>query len=190
MKRRFLVTAGAAASAAIAISLFCACTTKTVKDPSAPRELVFPLGTYQHEVDVSLAGLPGASGPGDHPKEFHFRGMVSVSGDAIKVVGLSAMNTTIFRITEDRKSGKVNTEVYVDALKKVQNRFVDYYTIVRSVLTAPFRSGKESDTVTTETPAGATSIVFKDYDAQKIPGTVDVDNPKFKLHIKVTGYEI
>jgi len=162
-----------------------ACASKTVKDPTAPRALVFPPGTYQHEVDVVLANLPG-----DHPKEFHFRGLVSVSSEAIKVVGLSAMNTTVFRITEDRKSGKIDTEVYVDSLKKVQDRFADYYTVIRSVLTAPARSGQSNDKVTAATPAGPTSIVFKDYDEQKIPNAVDVDHPKFKLRIRVTGYEI
>lgn len=163
-----------------------ACASKTVQDPRAPRRFVFPYGTYQHEVDLQLLNAGG----GTPPKQFHFKGVASISEQAIKVVALSAMNTTLFRITEDRASGKTETEVYLEALKKVQDRFTDYYGIVRSVLTSPALSDSAGGKITATTPTGEAVIVFRDYDQNHIPGTVDVENAKFRLHIKVTGYEI
>jgi hypothetical protein len=173
------------------------CTSKTVQNPAAPRQLVFPYGTYQHDIDVQItARLPPdvAFKAKDQPKEFHFRGAVLISEKQIKVVALSAMGTTIFRITEDRASGNVETEIYVDALKKIESHMVEYYGVIKEVLTTPLppsASGTQGPLhITKQTPAGLAEIDFKDYDKNGIPTTVDVENSKFNLQIKVLGYEI
>ena len=165
------------------------CASKTVKDPTAARQLLFPYGTYQHDVDVHLAPDIAAKAK-DQPGEFHFRGAVLLSEKEIKVVALSAMGTTLFRISEDRTTGKVETEIYVDALKKVEDRMKEYYGVIREVLTTPLQENLNEVHVSKETPAGPTEIDFRSFDKNGIPTTVDVENAKFEIRIKVLGYEI
>ena len=52
------------------------------------------------------------------------------------LVGLSAFGTTAFKIDEDRKSGDVQTQVYLEPMKKYEARLTEYYLILRELLVA------------------------------------------------------
>ena len=168
---------------AAAFALTIGCTSKTIKDPSAARTMIFPYGTYKHDIELTFAP------PGLTEKTMSFAGVAKVSEDKISLVSLSPLNTTVFRINEDRKTGEVTSEVYVDSLKPMQARVKEVYGLVKTMLTTPYEGGKPG-VLNIKTEMGPAQIRFQDYDANEIPGLVTVMNPKFKMRIKVTGYEI
>lgn len=191
-----------------ALSIIGCASKKTVRDRSAKREMLFPYGSYQHDVDLTIQ-IP--SSPADDretrpPKKVHFRGVVKLGADLISMVALSPMNTTLFRIHEDRKTGKIESEIYIDSLKKMQTQMLNYYVLIRKILTTPLSDNSTANVQMTKlasgpgaglpermsvmTDAGQAQVQFSGYDSNRVPDRITVENPKFHLDVKVVGYEL
>ena len=171
--------------------LFLTFCTSAPKAPVRPdmiqRESLLPNGTYHHSISLYILGTK---------KDFSFKGIVSLSDETIKVMGLSMFGTTEFRLEENRKTGHVNIEFFRDALKKAEPKIREYYKTIRIVLTTG-KDGGNADILKRhesgfpeEMKAESARYTLKDYDQNLIPKVMKVDHPEFRVSVKVTEYEI
>lgn len=168
---------------------------------SADREQLFPNGTYKHNVRLELEQAPNPEKPDE--KRFDLKGLAQVQPEMIKVVGLSPFGTTLFKITENRATGEINVETYVDSLKRVESKIRDYYSVLRHMMIAPMKPGKRGamklakansdglpEVVDLKTRDESATLKFENYDKNKIPQRIQITHPRFKVDVEVAGYEV
>lgn len=141
---------------------------EAAKEPRAP----YPFGKYQHQVRIQILK------PEHH--DFSVTGALSYAADEIKLIGLSPMGTTLFRLT-DTKGSELKTEYFMDALAKADPFIRAFYGDLREALVTP-------DPRTKFTKNG-TDFIFADLDEKKIPRLIFIANPKFEVTVKVVGYD-
>lgn len=169
------------------------CTTKKIQNTEAPRQFLFPQGLYRHNVHLEIQKEPQKEPQKTETRDrqkFSFNGVVTISEQTIKIVGFSPFGTTLFRMSEDQKSGRVETQVYIDALKPMESRMAEYYVVLKKLLTIKHSGNPRPQQIILQTPAGETPVHFKHYDQNGVPDEIDVQNSKFSIQIKVSGYEI
>lgn len=157
------------------------CVHKSVKQDLSTRNLMFPYGSYQHFVKVEIPQQ------GREPKTFEFRGVVQIGADEIKVVGLSPLNSTLFRLTEDRKTQVLKVDLFVEQLKKQEGQIRNFYSVIKDMMLTPIDQNKEKPI---STPYGPATVKFESFDKNQIPTMVHVVGEKFKIDVEVLGYEI
>ena len=157
---------------------FSGCSTAPVKSgiAEATRAQLFPYGVYRQEVQITIH--PTAQTP---ERKMDMSGVMRFSVDAIQLVGLSHFGTTVFRIREDRKTGEVKTEVFMDQLKPLTGKISEYYKILRLFILADKKQLKGISPL---------EIDFFEFDANQIPSRVLIRHPAFEVIVKVAGYEI
>ncbi|MBS1961831.1 MAG: hypothetical protein JST04_06420 [Bdellovibrionales bacterium] len=174
----------------------CAGPAKHVSADPEKSAFLFPLGNYVHEVKLDIPSNPDPS-----KRTFTFRGAVKISADAIRIVVLSPIGTTLFRMSEDRATGKVTVENFVDSLKPYESKLTDYYASLRVLLTMLRRPpadtpGLERDpegrplSFKTSVDGRPTRFTFARYDEHQIPTALGVVADSFTVDVKVLGYEI
>ena len=172
----------------------CAGAPKTSRVATSDRDRLFPFGTYRHKVDLTVKLNS------EKNRSFKLDGIVDLREEKIQVIGISAFGTTEFKIVEDRKSGAISIEIYRDQLKKAENRFRDYYSVLRRLLDAKMKRGADSELVwaefdetgplkLTEARTGST-FYLSQFDRNKIPTALEVHHREFSALIKVVGYEL
>jgi hypothetical protein len=145
-------------------------------------ELLFPYGHYRHHLTLEI--LHGEDG---QSHRYSFDGVAETTPEKIQLVMLSPFNTTLMKVHEDRKSGEVRLETYDSKLRRFENKFVDYYAMLRKIfLSGPLREGKASITRKLlnekgELLADLTYSEFKEH----VPRHVEVKNKFFTLDIEV-----
>ena len=158
---------------ALATSLvFLAACSSAPKAPSPISELAYPHGTYQHKVKVELVSSA---------RTMDVRGVVESRADELKVVGISTFGTTVFRVDENYRTGELNKEFYVDALKRNEERFMYFYALLKEMLNTP--KGQ------TEFEKQGAKFKFSNPDNNQIYRTVSIQHPQVNLNIEVTSYE-
>lgn len=165
----------------ILILLLAGCASQSRRSTvSLDRPLMFPNGTYQHAVEVVTAG-----------NSRHFNGVVKLSAEQVLVIGLSPMNSTVFRITEDRKSGKVQSEVFHSALKPHEAKLIEFYEMIRVMMASPLLTANEkSDQSSVTRVEKGIELVFSKFDQNRIPLEIVIKHPKFRVEVGVKDYEI
>jgi hypothetical protein len=172
----------------------CATPAKTVSAPPEASALLFPYGNYVHEVKLSVPTNPDPS-----KRKFEFRGAVKIAEDVIRIVVLSPMGTTIFKMSEDRKTGKVSVENFVPQLKPYESKLTDYYASLRILLTtARHPVGKDFTLDAAGRPtAYATTIegrptlfTFAAYNEHSLPTELKIASDAFNVDVKVVGYAL
>lgn len=158
------------------------CAHKTVSQDLSHRTLTFPYGSYQHKVKVEIRN-------GSYPeKRFEFNGVVLLGSETIKVVGLSPLNSTLFRLTEDRKSEKLEVEIFVEQLKKSEEQIRKFYAVIKKMMLSPYEEQNTQRVI--DTPYGPARVQFDKFDKNKIPNLVVVFSSSFNISVEVVGYEI
>jgi len=156
--------------------------------------LLFPNGNYVHRVKLNIPANPDPS-----KRKFEFRGAVKIAPDTIRIVVLSPVGTTLFKMTEDRATGKLTVENYVSQLKPYESRLADYYASLRILLTTarhPTGAGYRLDdhgrpaSLETAVDGRPTKFAFADYDEHQIPTELRVESATFQVDVKVIGYEL
>jgi outer membrane biogenesis lipoprotein LolB len=117
--------------------LLVGCTTAPVK-PSimkfaplkSPQKPLFPNGKYRHHVDLHIYHAEK-----DH---FSFDGLAETTDDTIRIVVLSPFNTTLAKISEDRKTGEAQMVAYDARVRRYQDKFSEYYADLRQLFAMPF----------------------------------------------------
>lgn len=177
------------------------CAPKKVKmiSQGGTRDMLFPYGVYKHGVDLTMMKTDTAP-----EKHFEFTGVVKVNADQIQLVGLSYFGTTVFKVLEDRKTGEVKTEVFVEQMKKFESKIPEYYSTLRLFLIArlPLETKVkqlkwskidsrgfpiEAETVDFEKNA---TFRFRSYDLNLIPTEIMIEHPNFTVAVKVSDYDI
>lgn len=141
------------------------------------RTLLFPPGTYEHRVEI----VPVDATPQS------FKGIVRISPDKIIVVGLAAFDATVFRITEDRKTKQISSQIFSEILQKHEDKILDFYSILRRLFLIRYPSAPE---LTLNGRSYAVRIRLLDSDPNGMPSRIEMDHEKFKVNIQVSGYEI
>lgn len=160
-----------AALLTVAVALLSACASQP-KAPPPVSDLLYPHGTYKHLVKVQIV---------QPVKNVDLRGMIESKADELKVVGLSNFGTTVFKIDENYKTGELTKEFYVDALKRNEERFMYFYSLLKELLTAP--KGQ------TEFDRQGAHFVLTEPDQNQVYRKVAITHPQVNLNIEVTGYE-
>lgn len=151
--------------------LLTACTHAPVKPPVGGG--LYPYGAYKHSVKIHIDK--------PEPRTMDMRGALKVDAEKLRVVGLSPIGTTVFRIEEDFKTGEIKKEFYLEIMRKNSGRFMEFYTIIRELLTAP--KGQ------TEFERRGAKFTVSRPDENGIYRTVHVVHPQVTLDIEVTGYD-
>lgn len=154
------------------IALFAAACSHAPVRPKA-EDMTFPFGTYRHHVTAQPLMKR------DLPK-MDLVGVVKSEPNELRVVGLSPVGSTVFRIHEDLKSGKIEREFYVESLKQHERHFMALYEMIKAVLFAP--KGRERFEF-----QGAKFHLSKP-DEKSIPRLVEIEHPYLNLKIEVTDY--
>lgn len=160
----------------IALIALAGCASHQKKFTSQPaRTLLFPNGVYHHAITLQTADKNTRS----------FNGVVRLDDASIKIVGLSPLNSTIFRIEENRATGKITTEVYHSSFKKFENRLLEFYVPLRAMMLMRMGGDKPPSAI----EANGIKIRFSDYDENKVPAHIEMEHPNFTVKVEVTGYE-
>jgi hypothetical protein len=190
--------------ALIGISLVmagCASSKRITTSDYLSQALIFPYGSYQHHVSIRMQ--TAAEGE----KAFNFNGVVQLKPEMIRISALSHFGTTAFRITEDRKTGEIRSEVFVESMKKIEPKIREYYGLLRVLLTAssaPSSNTEKSRSLRWDRKDGVgrlleattvgvdpeSKLSFLSYDKSGIPEKVLLQSPKFSVEIEVAGYEL
>jgi hypothetical protein len=159
--------------------------------PEIRRDL-FPKGTYTHQVTVQVPSQ----------RTYSFKGLVTLSEDSIRVVGLGFLNATAFRLWENRKTQELQCEIYYEPMKKYEPRLRQFYGHLHTLLTL---KAHEEELGTKRIKADAdgfpleiesmvaekqVKIEFQNYDEKKIPRRIKIVRPEFSVEVEVTDYEI
>ncbi len=137
-----------------------------------PSDLTYPHGTYQHKVKVQIQ---------QPTKNVEVRGLIESKPEELTVVGISTFGTTVFRIDENYSTGEVTKEFYVDAIRRNEERFMYFYSLIKELLKTP--KGK------TEFEAQGARFMLSNPDQNQVYRTVAITHPQVNLNIEVTGYE-
>ena len=100
-----------------------ACTSAPPK-PIPVSELLYPPGTYQHKVHVHIVRPV---------RDIDLRGVIRSEPERLKVIGLSSFNTTVFRIDENLKTGEIEKEFLVEAIKRNEEKFMFFYAMLKEL---------------------------------------------------------
>jgi hypothetical protein len=160
------------------LTVACGCSSKKVMTSTGPRIQLFPPGVYQHDVALTIK-----SNSADNEKKYHLSGVVKLSKDEVMVVVLSSFGLTELKIHENLKTNALDFEISRPGMKKFEPQMKEYYKVLKTVLLEPASSSEH-----TETQDGAT-FEFLNYDKNKVPGLIKIENPHFKVEITVTAYE-
>jgi len=153
----------------------CASSKYTAHSPVSGDQ-VFAYGAYRHRVSVTIFGANAAGN-----RSIDLDGIVRLSGDMVRLVALSPVGTTLYRVTDDRKTGHVEAMVYAEELKPIEDRLREYYVLLRNVLTA--RSEEEWGA------APELRVVVEGRDSNGHPQRFTIEHAMFRASIEVTGYE-
>lgn len=149
----------------------CSCASKSVRT-APPSDLQYPHGIYQHKVDIKVA---------QPPRHFDMKGIVDFKPERLNVVGLSAFGTTVFRISEDFKTGQIKKEFYLEVIQQNSARFEDLYFLIRELLLTPKN--------TTHFEKRGAKFTLSKPDRSQIFRHAKIEHPQFTLNIEVTSYE-
>jgi hypothetical protein len=133
---------------------------------------LFPYGNYQHQAKVKIT---------QPPRTMEMRGVIAHTEDKIKVVGLSSFGTTLFRIEEDLKTGKISKEFFLEAIQRHEDKFMSFYGMIHDLILAPKGS-------TDFTKQGAHFVVTEP-DERGIYRKIHAEHSQFVVDIEVTGYD-
>lgn len=191
----------------VLIALLPACAPKKIRTADAPkpsvaalgpRDRLFPFGVYRHDVSLFIPKTEKNS-----ELKFDFNGVVKLAPETIQMVALSHFGTTVFKLNEDLKTGKVTTEIFVDQMKKFESKLPEYYSILRLFLLARLPAenaenklrftktrddGLPEEAETTGLEKNAT-FRFVKYDQLAIPSEVEIAHPAYSVTIKVRERE-
>ena len=160
-----------AALLTVAVVFLSACASQP-KAPTPVSDLMYPHGTYKHNVKLQIV---------QPERKVDLRGMIESKPEELKVIGLSTFGTTVFKIDENYKTGELNKEFYVDALKRNEERFMYFYTLLKELLNAP--KGQ------TEFDRQGAHFALSEPDENQVYRKVAITHPQVNLNIEVTGYE-
>lgn len=155
----------------VALLLLAACTTKPLRAPP-PSDRLYPPGTYQHKVNVQII---------EPARNIDLRGVIQSQPERLKVVGLSTFNTTVFRIDENLKTGEIEKEFYVDTIRRNEEKFMFFYTMLKELQLA--RKGQ------TEFDRQGAHFNLSAPDEKGIYRHIEIKEAHVHLNIEVTGYE-
>jgi len=172
-------------------ALLAGCSSLPRKLPAgSDRTLLYPPAIYKHEVEVR-------SSQGN----YSFRGVVKISSTQILVVGLSPFQTTVFKIDDNRATGKVDIQIYQETLENHRVQLVEFYSWLREFLTLPRGTPGPKVTYYERNAAGdpvkiglqmgkdLTRIHIRHYDENGVADDIQLEHPKFGVRVKVVGYE-
>ena len=186
---------------AVLVGILPACAPKKIKmiSQGGTRVLLFPNGVYKHDVGLTMGKTETSE-----EKKFDFTGIVKVNAEQIQLVGLSYFGTTVFKITENRKTGEIKTDVFVEQMKKYESKIPEYYSTLRLFLIASLPLETHARQLTWSKidgrgfPVEARTVDyeknavfrFKNYDFNSIPTEISIEHPNFTVQIKVRDYDL
>jgi hypothetical protein len=141
--------------------------------------MLFPYGTYKQNVSVKF-----------DKKNMKFKGVLQKSRTSSIIYGLSAFDTTIFKINDD-KSGKVKVTVYNEKLAGKEDKIEDIYKTLSIVLDIEQCINTEKHVVIDKKKGQVDiRVEFEKFDNNKIPTTTKLFNKDYEVIIRTVDYEI
>lgn len=136
-------------------------------------ELAFPYGTYQHRVIATPVGKEKAA-------DIELDGVVQSGPYDLRVVGLSPVGSTLFRIHEDLCERKITKEFYLDEIKAHEARLMPVYELIKQALYA--RKGEN------HFKRRGAEFTLSQVDSHGMPHLIEIVHPYLKMKIEVTNY--
>ncbi len=174
------------------VGVLCGCTGPSKKIPQTvevlqtktPAALVFPLGKYRHDVSVHV--FKDEEGKA---KDYGFSGLAETSKETIRLVALSPLGTTVMKINEDRATGQIEIEIFLDRLKKSEDKIRVLYGLLRKVLLWEKEPAQQTVKMAdiSEGPMKA-KVEFGEIQ-DGIPNDVKVVSERFEIRIRVKSVQ-
>lgn len=139
-----------------------------------PAQMAFPYGTYQHKVNITPKFRKGIN-------PIEVSGVVQSRQHDLRLVGLTPVGSTAFRIHEDLCEHKITKEFYIEELKKNEQHFEPLFQMIKAALFA------RKDTP--DFMYHGAHIHLSEPDGQNIPRKIEIDHPQIEIEIDVTGYK-
>lgn len=151
-----------------------ACSTSGLHEQ--PSNRLFPYGVYKHDVGVTFQQ--------EGKDQFHrFFGILELRPETTRMVALSPFGTTVFRLTEDKKTHQISMEFAFEPLRRLEERFRQFYSMVQASSDLPM-DWKQN--------IGALEKVgfeVVSYRKDGIPKEMKLQNSRFSVRIEVMNYE-
>jgi hypothetical protein len=149
---------------------------------------------YTHEVRVQAETPAG-------PKSFNFNGVVVRTDKELTLTGLSPMGMTLFKLHDNFREPE-KLEIYIEAMKKLEPRFHEYYGVLKAVLLldrqAPARNvivekrDEEGNMMQLQVRTGGSElpIELRKYDAAHVPREFSIRAAHYDIHVDVRDYKL
>ena len=148
--------------------ILAACTHQPLQD-SKP---FFGPGNYRHFVKVEILKASRSA-----PSHLEFQGAVKITPNEIKLVALSSLGTTLFRISENRQTHQLENEFYDESTKSHESQVLRLYSLLSRALVA--NSGNN------QIHSGDSQITFSNFDDRGMPRSLFIENPHLLIRIEV-----
>jgi hypothetical protein len=148
------------------------CAHQALHAPPPSGDRIYPYGVYQHKVEIHII---------DPPRDFALKGVVKFQPEGLNVVGLSNFGTTVFRITENFKTGEIKKDFYLEIMKQNSQRFEYFYSLIRELLLTPKN--------TTRFTKNGAKFTLSRPDENQIYRHAHIEHSQFILDIEVTDYD-
>ena len=140
---------------------------------------LFPYGTYKQNVTVKF-----------DKGTFNFKGVMKRTSMSNIIYGLSAFDTTIFKIIDNGNS-QLEIKIYNDKLAGKEEKIGDIYKVLGNVLNLEQCINKEEVVVVNKTiEKEDIKIEFREFDDNKIPIATKLFNKNYEVTIRTGYYEI
>ncbi|MCX6112372.1 MAG: hypothetical protein NTY22_03680 [Proteobacteria bacterium] len=163
----------------ILILVVASCATNRQKVVTRNDCMLFPYGIYKQNVSVKF-----------DKGTIKFKGVLRKDKISNTIYGLSAFDTTIFKIKDD-KSGQVEIDIYNEKLAGKEEKIKEIYRTLSNVLdTEQCINTEKSFVINKEGENSDIKVEFKKFDINKIPSTTTLFNKDYEVIINTVDYEI
>lgn len=165
---------------------------ETKKIPLSERKLLFPYGKYKTLVTVF-----------QKDKERDFKAIFQNSAEKNTFSGVGALATSLFKIEEEKPSGKITVEIFQSRLKNFEDQLRQSYTKLSNLLSFSILENvkpphrllkKDTDNFPIEIDVDEgqdrSKIIFVSYDENKIPKEINIENKELNLKIEMLSYKL
>jgi hypothetical protein len=152
--------------------------------PPEKKQTLFPVGTYQHQVEIHITKTQ---------QDFQFQGVVNLSDEQLRIYLLGPMNVSAAKITEHFAPSQLQIEIQLDSIKKYDVQLKRLYSLLRSFILFPKDREKwgalqvdkrdvEKNILTFSGPSGIV-IEIKKY-RDKVPVLFEIRHPGFQTTVR------
>lgn len=166
------------------LTISCTSTLNKKEIDLTQKNLLFPYGKYEHQVNVKL-------NRDDKNIDVELSSFIVHQKDSFEGVGLALMGTTLFKFFMKKPALDINLTVFHKPLENKREEIKNYISLIYNLYQTPNteippKSLKLKDPKSNE----LLDIELDDFDINQIPQIISIKHSKFKINVKQSDYEL